>query len=278
MRSLVLSANLSAQPLLAFVGRNFALLRRYWPWEVSWLVYSTALVLSMGFLAVGMGQVSGVDVPKDKVLIYLLTGTLLWRYLSELFCETSNVISWERWEGTIEYTFMAPISRATHLAGMTAFAVIYAGLRLVLLTTICTLMFHLDLSRANMLGACLVLGIATFSLVGLGLMGACLPLLSPEKGSQMTGIVEALLLMVSGVYYPIDVLPAWLRFFSQFSPITYTLRGMRAALLEGAGFAELWPHILPLIGTAIVLIPLGLKVFGLAEAYCKRTGRLKRSG
>jgi hypothetical protein len=27
-----------------------------------------------------------------------------------------------------------------------------------------------------------------------------------------------------------------------------------------------------------VMIPLGLKVFAIAETYCKRTGRLKRSG
>ena len=74
------------------------------------------------------------------------------------------------------------------------------------------------------------------------------------------------------------VLPGWLRFFSQFSPITYTLHGMRAAILEGAGLRALWADILPLIVTAIVLIPLGVKVFGLAERYCRRHGKLKRSG
>ena len=278
MRSFASAVWLKAQPVYAFVGRNFALLRRYLPWELSWLAYSIGIVLSMGFLAVGMEKVSGTKMPTDKIIVYLLTGTLLWRYLSELFWETSNVISWERWEGTIEYTFMAPISRLTHLAGMTSFAMLYAGVRLVLLTTVCCLMFHIDLSQANLLGAAGVLAIATFSLVGLGLMGASLPLIYPEKGAQMTGVIEAVLLMVSGVYYPVDVLPNWLRFFSQFSPITYTLQGMRAALLEGAGFPELWPNIWPLIITAIVLIPLGIKVFGLAETYCKRVGKLKRSG
>jgi len=264
--------------MYAFVGRNFSLLRRYWPWEVSWLLYSSALVLSIGFLAVGVGQVSGVRIPVGKVLVYLLTGSLLWRYLSELFWETSNVISWERWEGTIEYTFMAPISRVTHLLGVSSFAVLYAGTRLVLLTGVCALMFDIDLGRANLFGACVVLAISTFSLVGLGLMAACLPLIYTEKGTQMTGVIEAVLLMVSGVYYPISVLPGWLRFFSQFSPITYTLHGMRAAILEGASLRALWADLLPLTITAVVLIPLGLRVFGLAETYCKRHGKLKRSG
>lgn len=278
MQAIAMTVRLKARPFYAFLGRSFALMKRYWPWEVSWLIYSSAIVLSIGFLAVGVGQVSGADVPVSKVLIYLLTGSLLWRYLSELFWETSNVISYERWEGTIEHTFMAPVSRATHLFGMTAFSVCYAGGRLVILTAVCALMFDINLASANLVGACAVLAIATLSLVGLGLAAAALPLIYTEKGTQMTNIFEAALLMVSGVYYPIDVLPGWLRFFSRFSPITYTLHGMRAAILDGAGMRELWGDILPLIVTAVALIPLGLWVFSLAETYCKRHGKLKRSG
>jgi ABC-2 type transport system permease protein len=278
MQSVISSARLRARPFNAFLGRSFALTKHYWLWEASWLLYSVVMVLSIGFLAIGMRQVAGVAVPVDKVLVYLLTGSLLYRYLSELFWETSNVISYERWEGTIEHTFMAPVSRVTHLLGMSSFSVCYAGVRLVLLTAVCALIFDLHLGSANLLGACAILAISTFSLVGLGLMAASLPLMYTEKGTQMTNIVEAALLMVSGVYYPINVLPGWLQFCAKFSPATYTLHGMRAAILEGAGFRELWPDIWPLIITAVVLIPLGIKVFGMAEKYCKRHGKLKRSG
>jgi ABC-2 type transport system permease protein len=278
MRSVIAAARVTARPVYGFIGRSFALTKRYWPWEVTWLLYSSAMVLSIGFLAVGMERVSGIAVPVDKVLVYLLTGSLLWQYLSELFWETSNIMSWERWEGTIEHTFMAPISRVTHLLGMSVFAACYAGARLVVLVGVCLLMFEIDLGSANVAGACCVLGMATFSLVGLGLMAASLPLIYTEKGTQMTAVVEAGLLMVSGVYYPIEVLPGWIRFFSQFSPMTYTLHGMRAALLEGAGMEELRGDLLPLAVTAVVLIPLGFKVFAMAEAYCKRHGKLKRSG
>ena len=266
------------QPWFAFIERNFALLRRYWPWELSWTVYSGAIVLSIGFLAVGMERVSGVALPQNKILVYLLTGSLLWRYLSELFWETSNVISWERWEGTLEYTMMAPVSRFVHLLGSSLFAVLYSGLRLVFLMVLCALFFRLDLASANILGAAVILAIATFSLMGLGLMGACLPLMSPEKGMQMTGIIEAVLLLVSGIYYPIEVLPQWLQYVSRLSPITYTLKGMRACLIDGASLSGVWEYIWPLLISGVIMIPLGLKVFAIAERYCKRTGRLKRSG
>ena len=62
------------QPIYGFVERNFRLLQRYWGWELMWIIYSLAITLSIGFLAVGMEMVSGVKVPQNKVLIFLLTG------------------------------------------------------------------------------------------------------------------------------------------------------------------------------------------------------------
>ena len=69
---------------------------------------------------------------------------------------------------------------------------------------------------------------------GLGMLAAVLPLLSPEKGLQMTNIIKALVLLVSGVYYEISVLPAWMQPLSKISPAYYMLVGMREALLKGA--------------------------------------------
>jgi ABC-type polysaccharide/polyol phosphate export permease len=57
--------------------------------------------------------------------------------------------------------------------------------------------------------------------------------------------------LVRGVKYAISVLPGPLRFLARLIPVTYSLEGMRAALLGGAGWRELWPSIaaLLLIGT-----------------------------
>jgi ABC-2 type transport system permease protein len=85
-------------------------------------------------------------------------------------------------------------------------------------------------------------------------------------------------MLVSGVYYEIDVLPAWLRQFSMFSPATYTLRAMRQALLDGAGLYELKGHITILLIMGLILIPLGYFGFRLGENYARRHGKLSRSG
>jgi len=262
----------------AFVERNAYLVKRYWTWEIVWMAYSIANSLSVSYIGLGMEQISGQKVDGRFLVLYLVVGTLVWRYLSLIFYWITDVIGLERWEGTIEYTLMAPIHRLTHMAGQTIFAVAYSIFFTAIILVVTVMLFSIDLSNANLPGATLVLLSGSLSFVGIGVMGSILPLLFPERGSQMTHVIIATLLLISGVYYPVEVLPAFLQRVSVISPATYVLRGVRAALLEGVGLATLWSDIWPALLIGVATIPLGLWIFGLAERYAKRAGKLHRSG
>jgi len=262
----------------AFVERNFNLVKRYWGWEVVWFMYSLANALSITYIGAGMDQISGTQVDTDYLVIYLLIGTLVWRYLSIVFDAISEMIAWERWEGTIEYTFMAPVSRLTHMLGQTVFSLAWGMFFTGVIFGVVALLFDVDLSNANLAGASLVMLAASLSFIGFGIVAAVLPLLFPERGAQMTNVVQALLLLVSGVYYPITVLPGWMQAVARVSPATYALSAMRAAILENASWTFLIKDVLLLTVMGLAMIPIGLWVFSKAETYAKRTGKLKRTG
>ncbi len=262
----------------AFVERNAYLVKRYWSWELVWLAYSIANSLSVSYIGLGMEQIGGQQVDGSFLVLYLVVGTLVWRYLSLIFYWITDVIGLERWEGTIEYTLMAPIRRLTHMAGQTIFAVTYSLIFTGIILGVTVVLFNIDLSNADLPAATLVLLSGSLSFVGIGIMGSVLPLLFPERGSQMTHVIIAVLLLVSGVYYPVDVLPEFLQNLAVASPATYVLRGVRAALLEGLGVSALWSEILSALLIGVITIPIGLWIFGLAERYAKRTGKLHRSG
>jgi ABC-2 type transport system permease protein len=266
----------------AFVERNTHLIKRYWAWEMVWLAYSIVSALAVTLIGKASGEITGVEMTPAQVntfILFLMVGTLVWHYLAMVFDMVSEAIQWERWEGTIEYTFMAPISRLTHLLGQAAFAVIYGVLHTSVIMAIVALFFNVDLSRANVPSMLLIVLTGSMSFIGLGMFAAVLPLLSPEKGLQMTNIIKTLVLLVSGVYYPVSVLPAWMQVFAKISPAAYMLEGMRAALLEGAGVGAVFmPYIVPLLITGMVTIPTGLYAFTRAERYAKATGKLKRNG
>jgi ABC-2 type transport system permease protein len=173
---------------------------------------------------------------------------------------------------------MAPLSRAMHLGGSGVFAVLYGLVRAILLFVVVAAFFGLQFEDANFAAALVILVVASISFFGIGMMTAVLPLISPEKGAQLGFVAQGMLLVVSGVYYPVEVLPQWMQWISVISPATYALDGMRDAIIDGAGITAMGDELWPLVVIGIVSVPLGLEVFRRGERYAKRHGKLKRSG
>jgi ABC-2 type transport system permease protein len=259
-----------AKASYAFVERNFNLTKRYFGWEAAFMVYAVAGALSVSFI--------GASVGSQRLLMSLVIGAVFWNYLSVVFQSIGDTISWERWEGTLEYTMMAPVHRSTQLLGSALYAVAYGLIHTAVLLAILALFFSLDLGKANFLGAAIFMGVGSASFIGVGMLAAIMPMMSVERGSQMVFVLQSCLLLVSGVYYPTDVLPGWMQLVSRISPATYVLDAVRKALIDGASFGQLLPDLWPLLVMAVVFIPVGLWGFGRAERYAKRTGKLKRVG
>jgi len=254
----------------AFMERNFFLSRRYWGWEVAFLVYSAAGALSISFIGAQAGD--------PRLLLTLMVGAIFWNYLSVVFSWIAETIAIERWEGTLEYTMMAPVRRWAQLLRSVAYAIVYGLVHTAVMLIVLVLFFGLDLGRANLLTAAAFMALGSVSFVGIGMLAAILPLLYVERGAQMTFVLQSCLLLVSGVYYSISVLPGWMQVISHLSPATYMLDGVRSALLDGVGLDRLLGDVWPLVVMGAVFIPIGLWAFGRAERYAKRTGKLKRVG
>jgi ABC-2 type transport system permease protein len=255
------------------VERNLYLVKRYFWWDVAFLLWTIANTLTIVFIA------RGVDLPKatqNELATKLLVGGVIWAFLGIIFEIVTETVAWERWEGTIEYTFMAPVSRPVHLFGMGVFAVIYGIVRAAILFVAVVFFIDIHVPHANYPAALALLGIASVSFIGIGMMTAVLPLISPEKGTQLGFVAQGLMLVVSGVYYPVSVLPGWMEWISKISPATYALRGNRDQVLNGGGL--LWADVWPLLVIGAASIPIGLLVFRAGERYAKRHGKLKRSG
>jgi ABC-2 type transport system permease protein len=261
--------------LAGVVERNVYLTKRYIWWDLAFFVWTVANTLTIVFIAKGI-EATGGRIDVDRATTSLLIGAVVWAYLGIIFEFITETVAWERWEGTIEYTFMAPLSRAMHLGGSGAFAVLYGLARAILLFVVVALFFGLTMPSANFPAAFALLVIASISFFGIGMMTAVLPLISPEKGAQLGFVAQGLMLVVSGVYYPVSVLPTWMEWISKISPATYALRGIRDSILNGHGLE--WGDVWPLLVIGVISIPLGLAVFRQGEIYAKKHGKLKRSG
>ena len=134
------------------IERNIYLVKRYIWWDVAFFLWTVANTLTIVFIAKGIPAVGGkIDV--ERVTTILLVGAVIWAYLGIIFEILTETVAWERWEGTIEYTFMAPLSRPVHLLGMGLFAIGYGVVRAVLLFGVVAAFFSLHLPDANYVAA-----------------------------------------------------------------------------------------------------------------------------
>jgi ABC-2 type transport system permease protein len=259
--------------LYGVVERNLYLTKRYFLWDLAFLLWTIANTLTIVFIS------RGVDLSpaaQNELATKLLVGGVIWAFLGIIFEIVTETVAWERWEGTIEYTFMAPVSRPVHLVGMGIYAVLYGLVRAAAVFVAVVAFIGLHVPHANYGAAIALLAIASVSFIGIGMMTAVLPLISPEKGTQLGFVAQGLMLVVSGVYYPVSVLPSWMQWIAKISPATYALRGNRNQILHGAGLA--WADVWPLLVIGTFSIPIGLVVFKAGERYAKKHGKLKRSG
>lgn len=262
------------QQTWAFFYRDWQLTRSYWSWVLVFTFYAIVTSATVALIGVAAGD--------PRLTLTLTIGVLLWSFLSVLFNEISMSIAFERWEGTLEYTFMAPVPRLIHLMGISLYAVTYSLFRVICVLAGLMLMIDLPFKWSQLPGVLIVLGVSSVAFVGLGLIAAILPVMSPERGAEATNILQGVLLLVSGVYYPVEVLPNWIQPLAWFSPATYALRASRRLLgLEGNGptnLSGILPDLSRLVLLGLILVPVGLWLFGRAEEWAKRNGKLKRTG
>lgn len=265
----------------AFLFRGYHLTRRYIGWVIVFNFYALVTSATVALIGVASGNY--------QLTLTLVVGALLWNYLSRLYEEIAMSIAYERWEGTLEYTFMAPVSRLVHLLGISLYSLINSIVTSLIVLIGLALFTNLNLRGANLVGVLVVVAVSTLAYVGLGLIAAVLPVMSAERGAEATHIFQGSLLLVSGVYYPIEVLPRWLQPLSAISPATYTLSACRKLFgvgmsgstqerLAGVPLADVSHELFVLTLMGVVLLPLGLWVFVKVEAWAKRTGKLKRTG
>src|SRR3989475_11091305 len=163
-----------------FFELNWNFTKRYWAWELVWLVYNIVNAISVTYIGASAQLVTGTKIDTSFLILYLLIGTSVWTYLSVTFDGVTDIINMERWEGTIEYTFMAPISRFTHMIGSCVYAVVHGLLFTILQLLIIAFFFHLDLSHTNYLSVLFMLLLGSVSFIGFGIATAVLPLLYTE--------------------------------------------------------------------------------------------------
>ena len=117
----------------------------------------------------------------------------------------------------------------------------------------------------------LLLTITSFS--GLGILSASF-VITFKRGTPLDWVISNVEGLISGVYFPITVLPGWLQFMAKFFPITYAIRAVELAVYRGYSLLQLRKEIAFLFLFSLLLLPLSLAVFKYALRRARMDGSL----
>jgi ABC-2 type transport system permease protein len=204
---------------------------------------------------------------------FALVGFAFFDYLSASITAFDSSIDTARQNRTLEALLVTQTPLSLILAGSAVYPFVLLTIRTVVYVAWGVLLFGFPLQSANWIGAALVLFASILSLIGFGVLSASY-LIVFKRGNPAKWVLIGVSGLVGGLMYPVSILPRPLQILARLIPVSYSLEGMRAALLGGSSLRDLWPSIAALLLFAAILIPASFAIFSWAVRRTKITGTL----
>jgi ABC-2 type transport system permease protein len=175
--------------------------------------------------------------------------------------------------GTLEMFFLSPTPILATMVMSTLWHYCWAVAESLFYLLVAGVIFRADLVWANLLPAAMVVLLSILANAGLGFINASFVLVT-KRPSPLDQLLSLAIPLLAGLYYPVEVLPDWLRAASYLLPATYSFDALRRLMLQGASLADVAPALLALGGFTAVLLPVGLLTFHYAVRWAKVDGSL----
>jgi ABC-2 type transport system permease protein len=176
----------------------------------------------------------------------------------------------EQLTGTLEMLVAQPLTAAEVSLGLAGFPFFFAVVRAALYLLLGGALLGLDLSHTSWTGFFLVLITTGVAFVPIGVMLGALVIVL-KRGQVLASVVIFSMGLLSGAYFPVDVLPGWLRPVGKAFPMRFALDGLRAAVFRGSDWGG---DLVPLIAFSLLGFPVALLCFAQALRFVERSGSL----
>ena len=204
---------------------------------------------------------------------FVLIGLAFSGYLTTAMSSFSGSLRTEQATGTLEGILVTPTSLPTIIVSGALWNFLYTTLRIFVYLFAGAVFFGVNLGKINLLSSLIVLILTIISFSSLGIISASF-IIVLKRGDPINWFFSSISRFLGGVYFPIAILPLWVQKVSHLLPITYSLKAMRLAVLQGASPVVLVKEIIPLSIFCIVLLPLSILCFKIAIRKVRRDGSL----
>jgi ABC-2 type transport system permease protein len=261
--------------LPAFVRRDFLVAWSYrLPFVGDWVGLALqAFMFYFVGLIVDPAKLPSFGGTPTTYMEFVAVGIAISAFLTLALGRVAVGMQQEQFAGTLESLLMTPTSPATVQLGSVVYDLIYIPIRTAVFLVIIALAFGLDFHASGLLPALVVLLVFIPFVWGLGVASAGATL-TFRRGSGIVGLGSTVLVLFSGAFYPLDVLPDWVATIAELNPITIAVDGMREPLLAGTGWEDVGTAVAILVPLSAVSLTLGVYAFRAALRRERRQGTL----
>jgi ABC-2 type transport system permease protein len=261
----------SLRRIAAIVLRHLYLLRSSWPRVFELMYWPTVQMILWGFITVFLTGRSSWVAQASGVLI---SAVLLWDVLFRGQLGVSVVFLEEMWSRNLGQLFVSPLRPMELVAALVSMSLIRTLIGVGGAALIAIPLFHFSIFD---FGFALIAFFVNLIVMGwaIGLMMSAIIMRHGLGAESIAWGAIFIVQPVTGVYYPIDVLPHWLQNVAFFLPSSHIFAGMRAALLEHVFRGDL---LLNAIALNVVYISIAVGIFLAYHRFARIHGQLLQVG
>ncbi len=238
----------------------------------SWLFFDLAFPLVGTFAMVFVYE--GLHAPRQYLGFVVMGGGML-AFWQNVLWTMGTQFSWDRGNGTLELMAVSPTSFEAILLGMAGGAMVSTTLRAAAIILIGSLLFGVTYTASGLLPATGIFLLTLAALYGLGMLLASLFLFYSREAWHLGDALQEPVNFLSGLYFPVRALGAYVGGAASLVPVTLGLDAMRQFLLPGT------PRFLD-PGLEALIVALEIPLFGALaytslrymEARARREGKL----
>lgn len=215
------------------------------------------IITDFGFQKVSIQQSGGVQLtsrylfnPELKYTHFMVPGILvLLITLIGVFLTSMNIVR-EREVGTIDQLNVTPISKSVFILGkLIPFGIIGLG-ELTIGLAIAYVLFSIPIFG----GLLIIYGVSVIYLIGVLALGLFISTISGTMQQALfsSWFILVIFILMSGLFTPIESMPSWAQWITEFNPVTHFIEIIRRVILKDAGWDSVLDALMKLSGLSLM--------------------------
>jgi ABC-2 type transport system permease protein len=209
----------------------------------------------------------------DEYFGFVVVGTMTLEVLTSTLTSPLGTLRAEMLAGTFERVVISPFGPVATVFSLIIFPALLGLLTGFLTLVFAVVVFGLGLNWPDALLALPVALLGAFSFAPFGLLLAAAVLLFKQTNAG-AGLVVTGVSLVAGLYFPVSLLPGWIRWTSDIQPFTPAAELLRRLLIDTPLTGSAAGDVAKLVGFSVVTLPIALMALRGAVRRSRRSGTI----